>query len=402
MDVVDEELARLGAILVEDGVLRRIIKSHLKLRGAGLRVPHDHCYVLPKASLPPALATAELPERVIIVTGDRAKLVAGDAEALSKAWRAIFHARVHHALDEAIARGALTPAGMRERIDAIGQTEFDEIRSVLRQEHRLVPPADEGVIYLEFVALYLELLQFAPRALEHTFPALRDPAGVLATIRRDVDPDALLAASRPARAPAHPLVAVVQAVDPYAASGKLEFADRSARKDAAKARTKGNLARAAIYAARAGDLPAARADLESLVVRLTTALGNPSTQGWVDALLPVVHFAGTQQSLRFNVGARLLYDLQWACTVAEREVKVVDVVSWAFSLGKRKIVRSLPATREVRMAKHLHQASAKVAGCELELADDRDRLAEVLHEITKRADSNVRDVLRPKVAVKRS
>ncbi|MBL0214393.1 MAG: hypothetical protein IPQ07_10950 [Myxococcales bacterium] len=397
MDVVDEELAPLGAILVEDGVLRRIIKSHLKLRGAGLRVPHDHTYVLPKAALPPALARADHPERVIVVTGDRAKLVAGEAEALSKAWRAIFHARIHHALDEAVARGALTPAGIRERIDAIGQTEFDEIRSVLRQEHLLVPPADESIIYLEFVALYLELERFAPRALEHTFPALTDHAHVLSTIRRDLDPDALLAASRPARAPERPLVAVVQAVDPYAASGKLEFADRSARKDAAKARTKGNLARAAIYAARAGDLPAARADLEALVARLSTALGDPKTQGWVDALLPVVHFAGTQQSLRFNVGARLLYDLQWACTVAEREVKVVDVVSWAFSLGKRKIVRSLPATREVRMAKHLHQASAKVAGCELELADDRDRLAEVLHEITKRADSNVRDVLRPKV-----
>ncbi len=399
MDVVDEQLARLGAILVEDGVLRRIIKTQLRLRGAGLRVPHEHCFVVPKASLEPGLARAELPDPVIVTTGDRSKLLAGNVRALSEIWRHVFHARIHLVLEDLVARGELTQTGIRERIDAIGQTEFDEIRWVLRHEDLLVPPADEAVIYLEFVALYLELDQFAPRALEHTFPALTDRAAVNATIRRDLDPEALLAASRPARAPERPYVVELLPADPYAASGKLEFADRSARKDAARARTKGNLARAAIYAARAGDVPAARADLEALVARLATSLGGPSTTGWVDALLPVVHFAGTQRSLQLNVGARLLYDLQAACIVAEREVKVVDLVSWALSLGKRKVVRSLPATREVRIAKHLHQASEKVAGCELELAEERDRLAEVLHEITKRGDTNVREVLRPKVEV---
>lgn len=401
MDAVDEELARLGAILVEDGVLRRIIKGHHKLRGVGLRVPHDHCFVIAKALLPAALVRPELPERVILITGDRSKLLAADPKELTSAWRAVFHARVHLVVDELVGRGALTAAGIRERIDAIGQTEFDEIRSVLRQEDLLVPPVDETKIYLEFVALYLELARFAPRALAHTFPALADLAAVNATIGRDVDADALLRASRPARAPRAPTIDAAEEPDPYAASGKLEFADRSARKDAARARKKGNLARAAIYAARAGDLPAARTDLEALVDRLATSLGSASTprttHGWVEALLPVVHFAGTQRSLQFNVGARLLYDLQSACIFAEHEVKVIDVVSWAFSLGKRKVVRSLPATREVRMAKKLHQASAKVAACELSSVEERNRLAEVLHSITKRGDHNVREQLRPKV-----
>ncbi len=397
MDAVDEELARLGVILVEDGVLRRMIKSHHKLRGVGLRVPHDHCFVIPKAALPAALVRADLPDRVILITGDRAKLLAAKPTELTAAWRAIFHARVHLALDELVGRGALTTAGIRERIDAIGQTEFDEIRSVLRQEDLLVPPTDETVIYLEFVALYLELSRFQPRALEHTFPALADLAAVNATIGRDVDADALFRASRPARAPRAPTIDTVEEPDPYAASGKLEFADRSARKDAARARRKGNLARAAIYAARAGDLPGARTDLEALVERLATSLGKPATDGWVDALLPVVHFAGTQRSLQFNIGARLLYDLQAACIVAEHEMKVVDVMSWVLSLGKRKVVRSLPATREVRMAKKLHQANEKVAACELSSAGERDRLAVVLHAITKRGDHNVREQLRPKV-----
>ena len=383
MDAVDEELSRLGAILVEDGVLRRIIKSHHKLRGVGLRVPHDHCFVRP--------------DGMILITGDRSKLLAGNPKELTAAWRAVFHGKIHKALDEQVARGALTTAGIRERVDAIGQTEFDEIRSVLRQEDLLVPPADERVIYLEFVALYLELARFAPRALVHTFPALADLAAVNATIGRDLDPDALFRASRPARAPRAPTIDAEEPMDPYAASGKLEFADRSARKDAVKARKKGNLARASIYAARAGDLPGARTDLEALVDRLSVSLGKPATKGWVEALLPVVHFAGTQRSLQFNTGARLLYDLQAACIVAEHEVKVVDVVSWALSFGKRKVVRSLPATREVRMAKKLHQASEKVAACELATAEERDRLAEVLHEITKRGDHNVREQLRPSV-----
>lgn len=397
MDAVDEELARLGAILVEDGVLRRIIKRHYKLRGVGLRVPHDHSLVLPRAALPAALLRPDLPERVILVTGDRAKLLAADPKELTLAWRTVFHARVHLQLDELVARGALTPAGIRERVDAIGQTEFDEIRSVLRQEDLLVPPADEAVIYVEFVALYLELARFAPRALEHTFPALADLAAVNATIGRDVDADALFRASRPTRAPRAPTLDTAPAMDPYAASGKLEYADRSARKYAIRARKKGNLARAAIFAARAGDSPAARNDLEALVDRLATSLGKPETTGWVDALLPVAHFAGTQRSLGFNVGARLLYDLQAACIVSEHEVKTVDVVSWALSLGKRKVVRALPATREVRMAKKLHQANEKVSACELSSPEERDRLAEILHQITRRGDLNVREKLRPQV-----
>jgi hypothetical protein len=373
--------------VVEDGVLRRTVKSDLKLRGAGLRVPHDHSWVRKS-------------DRKILVAGDRTQAAAGDAAVLTEVWRAVFHARIHIALDELIARGALTTTGIRERIDAIGQTEFDEIRSVLRQEHLLVPPADEQVIYLEFVALFCELEAFAPRALELTFPALHDLASVRATVRRDVDPEALLVTSRPAKAPERPVVAAVQEADPYEGTGKLEFADRSARKDAAKARKKGNLARASIYAARAADMPAARTDLDGLVARLakTLAITDPAqTTGWVDALLPVVQFAGTQQLLRLNVGARLLFDLQAACTIAEREVKVVDVMGWVLSFGKQKVVRSLPATREVRIAKHLRHASEKVAECELEHPEDRDRLAEVLHQITKRGETNVRDVIRPKI-----
>ncbi|MDX2087631.1 MAG: hypothetical protein SFX73_07265 [Kofleriaceae bacterium] len=406
MQSLDQDLARVGTVLVDEGALRRIIKAELAergIRGAGLRVPHHHCFVVPKAKLERIhdlrAPLAELPDRVTLVTGDRDKLAAGDAEAMSEAWRLMFHARVHQAYDALVGSGELTAAGVRERIGAIGQTEFDEIRSVLRQEDLLVPPVDDAVTYIEFVALYLELHQFSPRALEHTFPAIADFAAVDATIRRDIDPVALLAEARPPRAPEQPHVHEVPVDDPGASSSRLEFADRGARKDAERARKKGNLARAAILDARAGDLHTARMDLVALVKRLASALGDSSadTSAWVAALLPVVDIAGTQVSLRFNIGARLLHDLQAACTVAEREVKVVDIAGWLRTFGKRPIVRSLPATREVRIAKHVHHASERVASCELETADQREALAEVLHDITRRADTQVRTALRPKV-----
>jgi hypothetical protein len=206
MDEVDAELARAGAVLLEDRVVRRVIKQHRRLPGVGLQVPHARCHALPRAELERlierdelAADPAALPADVVIFGGSRAQLAAGDPAELSHAWRAIFHGRVHQALDARVAAGALTAASVRARIHGIGQTEFDEIRTVLRQEDLLLPPADDTAAYLEFIALYLELRAFAPRALDRTFPTL-DLARVDAMIALDLDGAAVLAASRPARA----------------------------------------------------------------------------------------------------------------------------------------------------------------------------------------------------------
>ncbi|HEX7839039.1 MAG TPA: hypothetical protein VF469_16285, partial [Kofleriaceae bacterium] len=170
MDELDAELARAAAVLLEDRVVRRVIKQHRRLPGIGLQVPHARCYALPRADLEQlvdrdelAADPAALPAGVVIFGGSRTALVAGDPAELSHAWRAIFHARIHQALDAHVAGGALTAASIRARIHQIGQTEFDEIRAVLRQEDLLLPPADDTAAYIEFVALYLELRAFAPR-----------------------------------------------------------------------------------------------------------------------------------------------------------------------------------------------------------------------------------------------
>jgi hypothetical protein len=409
MSEVDAELATIGAVLVEERVLRRIIKAHRKLRGVGLQVPHEQCYDLRKSELTPhvdadeiAIDLATVPERVALISADRAKLTT--PEAWTAAWRAIFHAKIHQAFEERLESRRLTLAAIRERINRVGQTEFDEIRSVLKQEDLLLPPVDDIVTYVEFVALYLELKHFAPQAIDRTFPALFDTERVDQTIALDIDPAAILASARPPSGPETPLLASQQAEAEAERDAVVlsERAKKSAHKEAMSARERGNRSRAAILHFRAGLDKAGEGDLAELINRLTRALSlrdqtpdvtDATKQKWAAALRPVVEFAARQSSLRFSVGARLMHDLQAACVIADRDVKVVDFFTWAFSFGKQKIVRELPATREVRIAKHIHNAVAKIPACGV----PSEELTESLHEMRDRADANVRDVMRPKI-----
>jgi len=397
-----DELRAQGVLVVDEVTVRRIVKTQLGLETAGLRVPHHHCFVAKKAILEKLHAVREnaagMGETIVVVAADRAAVASGSADALRGLWRLVFHARVHEALD---ALDGLTVEACRERIEAIGQAEMDEVRAVLDQERLLLPPGDERAIYAELVALWSELRQFAPHAVEHTFPAVTDPSRIDRLITRDIDVAAILAASRPPNAPD---LAVEAAPEPSASMSlstrtRVDAESRSARSGASKARERGNLARAAILSCRAEDPASARIHLESLVERLGNALGleASATRGWVDALLPLAEYAGAQDSLRFNTGTRLLADLQAACTVGEREVKVADFVTWLLSFGRRPLVRALPVTREVRMAKRIHKAASRVPACELAEASDRDTLAEVMRAIAARADENVRTSLRPKI-----
>ncbi len=406
MASIDEDLARAGAVLVEDRMLRRLIKRHRGLSGLGLQVPHAHCYALPRSAVASTVTgndlsveLTKLPDHVVAIHLDRDDLEAGDPEAITRAWRLVFHAKVHEAFDALLARKALTAGKIRDRINRIGQTEFDEVRLVLRQEDLLFPPEDDVGTYVEFVALYLELQAFAPRALQQTFPSLHDAKRVQATIAMDVDAAGLLANARPAFAPPEPADegepdAEEVRVPPAPSTG---FAAKMYKRAAEGARRYGNHARAAMLSVRAGELDTARDDLEALVTRLRSALGATDTTGWADALLPVAQFAAADRVLRFVPGARLLHDLQSACVDAERELQVVDAVTWALSRGKQKIIRKLPATREIRVARHLHAAAKKIPKVEVGSGTERDRLAEALHAMVERADHNVRTMMRPKI-----
>ena len=401
---IHAELAQVGALLVDERVIRRVIDGHLELYRVGQQVPHDHCYSVPRAILERYVGPSELgagapslPDHVALVTGDRAALAALVPAAWSTMWRTVFHVQVHRWLEDRRAHGELTIATVRQRIDEIGQAEFDEARAVLRHDDLLLPPEDDVATYIELAALYLELRTFAPQLLAPTFPALRDLARLDATIAHDVDASSLLATSRPASAPEQPLVASAPVTAPIDAAAPDAPVEPRAARRAAKARGRGNRARAAIFAARSGDLGIAREDLEELVTRLAAALGIAAPAGWAAALLPVVQVAASRGSPRFSDGARLLHDLQSACVVAEREAKVVDVFRWARTRGQTSLVRSLPATREVRVARYIRAAVARVDRCGVPSSADHRQLGEALQEMAAAADASIRAVVRPKI-----
>ena len=395
---IDDELAVLGALLVEERVLRRIIRRDRGIHGPGLHVPHERCYVVPRARLARYVDPDEvrgdqtgLPERVIVVTGDRGVLAADGPEVQTELWRVLFHARVHLAFDELAAAGRFEASVVRERVHRLGHADLDAGRFVLRQESLLLPPASLGDVYVELAALYLELRHFAPAALDRTFPGL-DRTAYDALLSLDLDADALLAASRPARAPAEPCLArppedpaqptAPQALEPEAVRG------------AERMRSKGNLARAAILAVRGGCRDAAQRDLEALTARLGRTFGVDDPAGWADGLMPVVELAGAQPSMR-TASSRLLHDLQAACVIADREVKVVDVIGWTLSRGKRDLVRALPAARTIRAARRVHRAVGKLAACAFASGAERDRAAATLHVIAQHADARARAGYRP-------
>jgi hypothetical protein len=419
--------AKARPLLVDPRLVRRVIKRHRRLPGFGLQVPHARCYALPRAALLDVVradeigpAARDLPEDVILLPRPDPDEITGTpaAELLEQLWRYAFHAQVHVEIERRARDGRLTTARLKERIHRIGQTEFDEIRLVLRQDDLLLPPHEDLETYAEFAALYLELSHFAPALLAEVFPTLEDHEPVLAAIAEDVDAAEVLAATRPEGAPAKPKGAPARAgsTPPAAAVPAPAVAEEAPpgtlRGEADDARRRGNVVRSALnrlrLAADGGpDAEAqradARADLAALARRLDAAVRAPDAHGGIDvaAWEGVLHalaarVATPRVGLFRWVEARLLYDVQRACLASERAIGKVDLVDWILSLGKRPLARMLPATSPIRAARELASAAKKVKSVGLDEAD-RARLAALLADAHRRADEKIRAALRPAV-----
>lgn len=434
-------------LFIDPRLLRRVIKRHLRLPGLGLAVPHARSYVLSREALLSIVDLRELgclegslPAEVILLPRPTRDELAGatPAEARRELWRSTFHARIHLEIERRLAALSLTPAMLRERIHRIGQTEFDEIRLVLRHDDLLLPPYDTRATYAEFAALYLELRHFSPAHLERMFPTLHDRARVDAALACDLDARALLESCRPegeapadeeqevapsflesaggsdvsapseACAPVSPPAFPIEA----SASDPAAVARRFAAADAARAR--GNAVRAALL--RLGALALAtpsqaeaaregiRADLQDLADRLGNAL-SPSPEraapasaagAWTPILLALAERGGARRRLRNTVEVRLLYDLQRAAVARERPLRAVRLLAWVLSLGRRPGVRELPATTEVRIVRYVHRAFSKLGAVRLAAAE-RARLAERLREARACAEENLRRAFRPQI-----
>ncbi len=431
-----------GAFLLLPRILRRVIKQDRRLGGFALRPPHRKSYVIRRAPLLKIVERSELgvdqqadlPETVVLLARPSpvAFAQATPAELLNHCWRLLFHARIHAALDERLSGGRLAPALIRRRIQAIGFTEFDEIRTVLAQEDLLLPlrsdkttgetageAADEAA-YVEFAATYLELRRFAPSFLLRYFPGLTDLESVDSLIREDVDDEALFQATRPAGAgdpcdvceldewaesDAARSVAFQNEIRPTAEAVS-EKKHRFFMRKAIKPASLGNVVRAAIWHARAQRCAppelidrtraAVHADLQQLANRLRAALAIEETgpAPWMDSLGALLDRAADGV---WTVEARLLYDLQKACVNREREVYTIDLIEWALSLGRRPIKRSLPHQRDVLMLKHLQSAAGRLAAARISDLQRRD-LGRLMRESIERVEARLRERLRRIIA----
>ena len=320
-----------------------------------------------------------------------------------------FHARVHIALDERLARGELDEAVVRERIERIGSTAFNEIRSVLTHEAYLLPPASAVSTYVEFAAVFLERRYFAPDVLPAYFPSLVDLSRVEEILGEDVDPDAILALTvdlsdgDPGGVLAREPVRELAPGPPSGQGPTNERAYQRLLRDAALAVKRGNDVRAAILHARAshyGDRERAEAaaamameDIKRLTARLGRALSlePQGVEAWREPLAALL----VNSAYGFwNPGARLLYDLQKVCIDFERETYVIDLGAWLRSFGSKPLKRPLPAEREVLMSKHLRTAARRLNKVSV-TAGQREYLSIVLGEAVAAAERRLRDRLRP-------
>ena len=428
-----------GVVVVDPRTLRRVIKHHREVTGV---VPHDRCYAIEREVLVEALdgddlngLLPELPSEVVLVarpsSRDRSR---SPAEIMTRIWRSAFHARVHRVLELRAASGQLDDATVRHRIEAIGQIEFDEIRAILGHDELVMPPGDEREVYIEFCALYLELIHFAPRLIVTTFPGLMDHERVAAAIAEDVDPRPLLDKGRPAEvvlAPQGPVSGHQTSLAPTFSAPPTISADAAPSPDitpvtlgvherllrrAAVERARGNDVRATLNALEAASIedPArekaadaeARAALQSLCERLEAALAyQPDPDGRTEprpapdfkALLYLLgDRAVAERAAKYAVEGRILYMLQRACVAFERPLRTVDVVTSILSRGQRPIVRELPATRELRVAREIAGAARRVRNVRLD-GGDRKLLNKLLKWAVERAEHNVRAVLKPRI-----
>jgi hypothetical protein len=411
--------ADAAAFFVPSRILRRVIKHDRQIAFVGLQVPHRKTYVIDRDTLLALAARDELeiePERdlpptVILIARPEPEALATmpRGPALIKYWRLLFHARVHVALAER----RLTESAIHERVEAIGSIEFDEVRTVLRQEKYLLPPRDDRTTYDEFVAVYLELRYFDAALLPRYFPAIEDFSEIEALLETDVRAAELFAATRLAGAP-EPAPLVEEPDQPHPAELPAEDQKRASEKRcrtalarADRAAQAGNVVRAAVERFRAARLaPSHRladdartragAALDRLVERLRAALRltEDEAKDWRHGLTTLLPRAARGI---WPAAARLLYDLQKVCVDFERPTFAPDLVEWAYSGFHRPLVRLLPNQPLVLAVKHLRGAVRRLSAIRL-AAIDRHTLAALLHEALARSEHRLRERVRPVLA----
>jgi len=415
-----------GAFFVLPRVVRRVWQSELEIASPWVPPPHRKSCVIERDRLLWLVARDELgvdadtplPQRLILIARpEEDRLQSFSREDLFRYyWRLLFHARIDFELGPKTTPARMTIAELRSRIDSLGQTPFDEVRSVLRTEQMLLRPDDPRHVYAEFVAVWHELHAFAPALLPLYFPSLDSDEAVLRAIGPDCDAAALLEATRPGElSPTRAISFAPSSGDVAEAlleGSQIHLASRSPRKYAAfvrranQLRVDGNNVRAALVRRQAFDVAPldlmneARQELlreiEFLVLRIQAALEltDDEVRPWLamcERLLPAARRGF------WNANTRLLYDLQQVCLDHEQEIYKVDLLRWLKSLAKDSLKHPLPSQRVVMMSKHLRSAALRVPAVQID-TEGRKELSDLLHAAADAAEHLLRKRMEPLVA----
>lgn len=414
---------QVGIYFVMPRVVRRVLQNELDITSPWQPPPHRKCCVVPRDRLLWVVArdelgvepTAKLPDQIILIAQpEEDQLVSMTKPELQRHyWRLIFHARIDFLMSLRTRSDQMTIAELRHRIDLLGQSSFDEIRSVLRAEQMLVRPDDDRNVYAEFVAVYYELSAFAPKLLPIYFPSLPPSNEVFAVISADCDIGDLFDSTRPAELEAEEAINSMGLLSTTTTEPAVTLPVRkpSPRLHARLTRradrltANGNNVRAALdlqLAVEVAPLEAvnsARLRLEAeilkLVNRLQAALelSDQAAHPWlmmIEKLLP------SARRGFWTANARLLYDLQNVCFDHEHEIYKVRLLRWATSLGKVPLKQPLSNQRLVLMSKHLRAASLKVPNVEIDSAG-RTELDKLLQEAAAAAEHILRVRLEPRI-----
>ncbi|MFT7579880.1 MAG: hypothetical protein ACI9MR_001547 [Myxococcota bacterium] len=407
-----------GVLLVEDLIIRRVIRDARGL-GRGISgVPHAHCYATDRATVLRLIHADEvlrpltsLPDSVYLLPRPDSDALEGSRDALLlEYWRLLFHTRIDAILAARTRGPALARPKVLAMIDAIGQIPFDEVRTLLRDDNIVAEDDDEATELTEFFSLYLEFKHFQPEVLDHFFPSLRGRTDVDALAANLLDAPSLLVATRPADAPDpggnpsadHDINTVAaRPVGPLRARKLLARGRRVA--------TRGDLSQAAVLFGRSAKTDhdeiatrarAARADaLTRLGVCLVAAAGVDDPQGshadaWRTALEPLVTVAAAGMK---RVEARLMHDLARICDEHATEPQEINIGRWLRSFARKPMRRALPLQQLVNIARYFARAKRRLTRARID-PTQRAALKALLGDAVKRTHGALRAQVAPLLA----
>ncbi len=362
--------------------------------------------------LPPHVTVGEEPELLLITDpNDRMIERLPHADQLRVYWEVLYGAAIEGEIRRKLDSGELTPGECRDQLNRFGSAVAREVRYVLQSEHLFSEDADDAMLYQAFAAAYLRTEGFSRYRLECLFPMLPHGSVVRASFAEVLDPQELLARTRPEGA-SEPY-REPEPDERWEATDTVKLDQSSTGEDprglirkAAEAEQKGNSVRAAILRTQAvamatgSDRDLAEIESRKSLGDLVNSLGDmfawdaDTRLEWRQALAPLLEPAAAGFWPR---AARCLYDLQKLPADLSREVYAADLSEWLRTLGRRPVKRPLPRARPVRILIGLRKAHTQMLKVGLGHSAQL-RLDRLFHHQVHLLEHNLRTELTPVIS----